>query len=91
MSLFLSDIFDQTWNGLELKQRMRHITKTINKHLHSSYEDNVETILSLIPILRKNGFKDENLEFIFLPDYNYIVVDVVIKRTITSNVFYRCA
>ncbi len=66
---FLNDIYDNEWNDRELKQRMRHITHIFKKHLSEDFNKNTETILNLIPVLEKNGFKPDNLEFIFLPDF----------------------
>jgi len=66
---FLNDIYDNEWNDRELKQRMRHITHTLKKHLSENFNKNAETILNLIPVLEKNGFRPDNLEFIFFPDF----------------------
>ena len=66
---FLKDIYDEEWKGRELKQRMRHISLTFKKHLSEDFSKNAETILKLIPVLEKNGFKPDNLEFIFFPDF----------------------
>lgn len=66
---FLNDIYDKEWKNRELKQRMRHITCVFKNHLSNDYKANVKTILKLIPKLRKKGFKPDNLEFIFFPDF----------------------
>lgn len=66
---FLNYIYDEKWKNRALKQRMRHITHVFKNHLYESFEKNVEIILHLIPILKKNGFKSDNLEFIFFPDF----------------------
>ena len=66
---FLKDIYDTEWENRELKQRMRHITQVLKNHLSDDFNTNVETILKLLPILEKNGFKPNNLEFIFFPDF----------------------
>jgi len=65
---FLNDIYDSQWESLELKQRMRHITIVMKKYLFENYTDTIELFLKLIPTLEKNGFKPDNLEFIFIPD-----------------------
>jgi len=66
---FLKNIYDKEWDKKELKQRMRHITHVLNNHLTNDFNANVEVILKLIPLLEKNGFKPNNLEFIFFPDF----------------------
>ena len=67
--LFLNDIYDSEWETRELKQRMRHITLVLKKHLTEDFNKNTKIILKLIPVFKKNGFKPDNLEFIFLPDF----------------------
>lgn len=66
---FLQDIYDQDWEARELKQRMRHITLVLKNHLSGDYKTNVDTLLRLIPICLEKGFKADNLEFFFLPDF----------------------
>lgn len=91
---FLNDIYDNEWTNRALKQRMRHITHTLKKHLSEDYEKNVKTILNLIPILQNNGFTSGNLEFIFFPDFievygihNY---DTSVKAFETITPFVSC-
>ncbi len=66
---FLKAIYDSEWEGRELKQRMRHITLVLQKLLTNNYKKNTTILLKLIPILKKNGFANDNLEFIFFPDF----------------------
>ena len=66
---FLKEIYDTEWGNRELKQRMRHITYVFKNHLTDDFKHNVGIILKLIPVLGKNGFKPDNLEFIFFPDF----------------------
>lgn len=66
---FLDNIYDHDWDKRELKQRMRHITVVLNKHLTSDFQANAKTLVKLIPSLLKAGFKADNLEFIFFPDF----------------------
>ena len=65
----LSSIYDEEWENWELKQRMRHITRQLQKNLGNDYERNIKTLLELIPVLRYNNFEDDILPFIFLPDF----------------------
>ena len=41
---FINSIFDSSWDNLELKQRMRHITLTLNKYLPFSYDKQLEIL-----------------------------------------------
>ena len=66
---FLKEIYDDEWEDRELKQRMRHITYVFKNQLTDNFKTNVEIILKLIPVLEKNRFRPDNLEFIFLPDF----------------------
>jgi 3-methyladenine DNA glycosylase AlkC len=66
---FLKDIHDTGWKNRELKQRMRHIAETLNKHLSGAFKTQVKTILALIKELRKSGAKEESFEYMFLPDF----------------------
>lgn len=65
---FLEQIFDSEWENRELKQRMRHISIVLKNHLSEDFEKNTAIILNTVPQLLKEGFKPDNLEFIFFPD-----------------------
>ncbi len=41
---FSLDVFNDDWDELELKQRMRHITQCLNKHLKGSYNDKINVL-----------------------------------------------
>ena len=41
---FINSIFDNSWQDLELKQRMRHIALTLNKYLLFSYDKQLEIL-----------------------------------------------
>lgn len=69
MSRFMETIYDYEWEQRELKQRMRHISLTLNEYLPGNYSDKLEIILKSIPQLIHDGFKADNLEFMFYPDY----------------------
>jgi 3-methyladenine DNA glycosylase AlkC len=68
-SLFLEELFNDQWEAKELKERMRHITLALKSQLSENYKDNVAFLIKLIPELKNAGFKSDNLEFIFLPDF----------------------
>ena len=41
---FIEDVFNNTWDEKELKQRMRHITDCINKHIPLPYQQQIEIL-----------------------------------------------
>lgn len=63
-ALFFKLIFDETWDKLELKPRMRHITHTVHQTLPLNY---VETIALLKKVISNRP--KEALEKMFFPDY----------------------
>ena len=48
---------------------MRHISTVLKNHLSENYSENVDTILTLIHQLEKNGIQENSIEFMFLPDF----------------------
>ncbi len=46
---FIDDVFDDTWNEKELKQRMRHITICMHKHISLPYPKQVEILSAAAP------------------------------------------
>lgn len=68
-SSFLEHIFDTDWDNKELKQRMRHITIVLQRHLSPDYTKNINTLLKIIEELQKEGIKEKSLEYMFLPDF----------------------
>jgi len=61
-STFLADVQDENWKGLELKEKMRHITKCLHKQLPDSYAKAVE-------VLKKAAYEVKGFESMCLPDY----------------------
>lgn len=63
---FISGIMDETWDALELKARMRHITINLGKYLPSDYEHALSILDKAIaeyPV----GFVDSGL--LYFPDF----------------------
>ena len=46
---FIGDVFDNTWNEKELKQRMRHITICMHKHISLPYPQQVQILSTVAP------------------------------------------
>lgn len=63
---FVSDIMDETWEDLELKERMRKITVNLGKYLPADYEQALGVIDQVIARYPA-GFNDYS--FVFFPDF----------------------
>jgi len=60
---FYSSIFDKNWDDLELKQRMRHISTTLQKYLPESYTESIKIIKQTYKKMDSFGFRLENIIF----------------------------
>jgi 3-methyladenine DNA glycosylase AlkC len=65
---FQAAVFDNTWNVLELKQRMRHLSSVLHSHLPGDYPTQVSSILRMVTVLEERGEKG-GLAYMFLPDF----------------------
>lgn len=66
---FLSDVFDARWENLELKQRVRHISHMLRRHLPEAYPDALDVVLRTTRrYLDRHGEK-LTFEYTFLPDF----------------------
>lgn len=52
---FQSRIFDKTWPNKELKQRIRHVSQTLDETLSGSYSQKINTLQSVAPSFRGLG------------------------------------
>lgn len=59
---FLADVFDGTWDGLELKDRMRHVARCMQRVLPVDYREALGILLEIAPHV--HGF-----EAMSLPDF----------------------
>jgi len=66
---FMDHIYDDEWEGRELKQRMRHITKALRKQLPDDFQESVGLIIRTIEKLKEKGIKEHSVEYMFFPDY----------------------
>ncbi len=66
---FITLIFDDQFEGMELKARMRHTARVMHQFMPENYAETVKLIEQLITRLRAEHFGEGSLEFIFLPDY----------------------
>ncbi|QKZ12692.1 DNA alkylation repair protein [Spirosoma sp. KUDC1026] len=68
-SMFLALIFQDDFERKELKGRMKHTANVLHRVLPVDYPQAVALLPTVIPQLRADGFQDNQLEFMFLPDY----------------------
>ncbi|MEH0158351.1 DNA alkylation repair protein [Limibacter armeniacum] len=68
-SEFTEKIYDETWDTLELKSRMRHISHTLHLFLPKPFPKAVNSILALTQELKKLDIGGMGLAYMFLPDY----------------------
>ncbi|WP_432709182.1 DNA alkylation repair protein [Pedobacter sp.] len=66
---FNSLIFNEHFPLMELKERMRHTTLILHKFMPAQFSDAASVIYELINELRLMGCGEDELAFIFLPDY----------------------
>lgn len=59
---FVLDVFCPQWQQKELKQRMRHITKTINFHIPKSYKDSIKILKDAFSLIN-HAYSLENIIF----------------------------
>lgn len=68
-SSFMKDIFDDSWEEKELKERARHTTLVLKKHLPGSFNKDVEIILDIIEHIQNSDSMKAGIESMFFPDY----------------------
>lgn len=66
---FISEIFTDDFELMELKQRMRHTSVVLNKFLPEDYKESVRIILEIVKRLQQNGIGADGLAYMFIPDY----------------------
>ena len=66
---FLTLILQDNFENKELKGRMKHTATVLHGFLPAAYAETVGLWHRIIPQLRADGFRDNQLEFMFLPDY----------------------
>ncbi len=65
----LSSIFDSTYKDLELKERMRRITESLQSNLNGSFGQNLELLMASADLFLKQEQKLVGLELMFMPDF----------------------
>jgi 3-methyladenine DNA glycosylase AlkC len=67
--LFFQHVFDRAWENRELKERMKHIARTLHAFFSADFPETVEIIRQIIENLQQRNINDQGLEYMFLPDY----------------------
>ncbi len=66
---FVDRVFDSDWEPLELKQRIRHISRVLRDHLPPAYPDALDVVVrTAMRYISRHGEK-LTFEYIFLPDF----------------------
>jgi len=91
---FLQCIYDGDWEERELKQRMRHISNVLHSHLPGDFKQKTKTILRVITQLQIDGYKEDSIEYMFLPDFVEVYglddYDISISAFETITQFTSC-
>lgn len=66
---FIKAIFGNGFEGMELKERMKHTARVLHTFMPAGYKGTADLMKTIIQRLRADGFRDQMLEFMFLPDY----------------------
>lgn len=66
---FQRQIFSKGFTEMELKERMRHTTKTLHSFLPERFSESAAVIDKIRQQLVKDSFAVSSIEFMFLPDY----------------------
>jgi 3-methyladenine DNA glycosylase AlkC len=66
---FLKSIFDNDWNGRELKSRMKHTTVILHDFLPKDFAETSNVLVRLTTKLQAEGLGYQALQYMFVPDY----------------------
>src|SRR5687768_8907576 len=66
---FLAAIHTPEWQQLALKERIRHISKTLGQFLPGSYRQQVAIIIAMIHRLREEPARQNSFPWLILPDF----------------------
>lgn len=66
---FIDNIFDKSWEKLELKQRARHTSLVLNRFLSGNFEKDVLVLTDIIDYIQEKKNLKPGIESMFIPDY----------------------
>lgn len=86
---FMRTVFDATFNDLELKQRMRHISKALKLHISLNYQDSIKVLKEVFSSMN-HSFYLENMIFqdyveVFGLEYFSVSVNALEYFTLNSS------
>jgi 3-methyladenine DNA glycosylase AlkC len=67
---FIASVQNKDWPGMELKQRMRHLSTMLHDHLPGNYKSKLAKVLKLIAALpTQSSVQYSGLAYMYLPDF----------------------
>ncbi|MBL7925505.1 MAG: DNA alkylation repair protein [Bacteroidia bacterium] len=66
---FIKAIFDESWQQMELKERIRHTTKVLHKFMPDNFNEAAILLCKIAADLQKNNSSQNLFGYMFLPDY----------------------
>jgi 3-methyladenine DNA glycosylase AlkC len=66
---FIFRVFNNSWSDLELKQRVRHVAKTLHHFLPEDFPKAAKLLANLSQHLRATGVRQQSFGTIFICDY----------------------
>lgn len=66
---FIFRVFNNAWPDMELKERVRHISKALHHFLPADFAAAAQQLISISQALRKKDLAEHGYENIFLADY----------------------
>jgi 3-methyladenine DNA glycosylase AlkC len=66
---FRNDVNGSGWQQMELKQRMRHISRCLRKHLPGGFKEQLTVICYKIEELKQSSVRQNTFAWICLPDF----------------------
>ncbi len=66
---FIKAISGGGFAAMELKERMKHTAQMLHRFMPATFKGMADLFKTMIVQLRADGFRNNMLEFMFLPDY----------------------
>ncbi len=66
---FINKIFDESFDGMELKARMAHTSSVLHYFLGDDFDVATKQIIAIIGALESKGLSEKSIEYMFFPHY----------------------
>jgi 3-methyladenine DNA glycosylase AlkC len=66
---FMKAILSEAFYHMEWKERVQHTTKVLHDFMPNNFAESAKLMQSIVTQLRADGFGEQGLVFMFLPDY----------------------